>query len=326
MITARRGRRVVGIAVVTTVVVTMIILVVRWFPALVVTAVLAAPAVEAWAAPWLGDVAREDVEIPSRARPLAADLYRPVGRRPPRAVLVLVHGLSTDGRRQPDLARLARLLGRSGLLVIVPQFDGLAAFHLSGREVEEIGVALDHAQRQAPAVGIAGFSFGAGPALLAAADRRDVALVGSFGGYADLENVVVFIATGGHAFGDTRYVATPEPYNRWKLAALLVPFVRDAGDRGRLASIVDAKLRDPGIDTGAAEATLATGGRAMLSLARSRDETEARRKLAELPGSARTALAALSPLPAVSRVRGRLVIAHGAADPSIPFTESLRLG
>jgi pimeloyl-ACP methyl ester carboxylesterase len=321
----KRRRRLVGVAVGAIVIITTAVLLVRWLPALVVTAVLAAPRLEPWAAPWLGDVAREDVEIPFPAKPLAADLYHPVRSRPPRSALVLVHGLSTDGRRQPDLARLARLLGRSGLLVVVPQFDGLAAFRLSGREVEEIGAVLGHVQRHAPAVGIAGFSFGAGPVLLAAAGRNDVALVGSFGGYADLGNVGVFIASGAHTFGGTRYVERSEPYNRWKLASLLTPFVPDDVDRVRLASIVDAKLRDPGADTSVAEGTLARNGRAVLSLVRSRDETEARRRLAELPASARAALEKLSPLSAVPKIRGRLLIAHGAADPSIPFTESLRL-
>jgi dipeptidyl aminopeptidase/acylaminoacyl peptidase len=47
--------------------------------------------------------------------------------------------------------------------------------------------------------------------------------------------------------------------------------------------------------------------------------------VAALPESARGALARLSPLPAVPRIRGRLLIAHGVADESIPYTESLRL-
>jgi dipeptidyl aminopeptidase/acylaminoacyl peptidase len=47
--------------------------------------------------------------------------------------------------------------------------------------------------------------------------------------------------------------------------------------------------------------------------------------LAGLPAGARAAMRRLSVLPVVPRLPGRLVIAHGAADASIPFTESLRL-
>ena len=40
---------------------------------------------------------------------------------------------------------------------------------------------------------------------------------------------------------------------------------------------------------------------------------------------ARAALDRLSPLPAMARLRGRVLIAHGRADISIPYTESVRL-
>ena len=47
--------------------------------------------------------------------------------------------------------------------------------------------------------------------------------------------------------------------------------------------------------------------------------------LAALPTEARAAIEQLSPLAAVPRLSGRLLIAHGAGDVSIPFTQSLRL-
>ena len=47
--------------------------------------------------------------------------------------------------------------------------------------------------------------------------------------------------------------------------------------------------------------------------------------LAMRQDSAQLALARLSPLARVGRIRARLLIAHGAGDDSIPFTESLRL-
>ncbi len=77
--------------------------------------------------------------------------------------------------------------------------------------------------------GIAGFSFGAGPALLAAADVPGLRVVGSFGGYADLTHVIAYVTTGAHDFDGRRYVQRQEEYNRWKLLALLVGFVQDRG-------------------------------------------------------------------------------------------------
>src|SRR5438477_390001 len=99
-----------------------------------------------------------------------------------------------------------------------------------------------------------------GPALslaltlaLAAADVPDLALVASFGGYADLRDVILYLTTGIHQFRGRRYVQAPEEYNRWKLLALLVDFVQDPRDRRLLDRIAGLKLADPGADTGAVE-------------------------------------------------------------------------
>ena len=284
---------------------------------------MASPRAEPWITPWLGDVERREVRIATVGESLDADVYTRSGR-PPRAALVLVHGLSAMGRRQPDLVRLARVLAAGGPLVIVPHFPGLAVFRLGGREVDEIRLALRHARAMVPAVGVAGFSFGAGPALIAAA-AEGVEIAASFGGYADLRNVIVFIATGVHEFSGQRFHETPEPYNRWKLAALLAPFTSDAADRERLAAIVATRLADPSADTRSGEATLGAAGRAVLALVRATDESEVRHRLDELPEPTRAALDALSPAAAVGRLGATLLIAHGASDPSIPFTESQRL-
>jgi pimeloyl-ACP methyl ester carboxylesterase len=283
---------------------------------------LAVPTTESWLARVRADPVVEETSIDADGRRIAADVYRPAA---PRAGLLLVHGLSPAGRRHPELVRLARLLARHDRLVLVPHFEGLAAFRLSGREVAEIRAALRAlAARQRP-IGVAGLSFGAGPALLAAADVPDVTLAASFGGYADLYQVIRYLTTGTHDFGDRRYTRPPEEYNRWKLLALLVEFVRDDRDRRVLDALATRKLADPGADTRALEADLGAAGRAVLALVLNRRDDAVGALVAALPGEARATVEQLSPLGAVARLRGRLVIAHGARDVSIPFTESLRL-
>jgi hypothetical protein len=295
---------------------------VRIAPALSLSLALALPAVERWLAPVLDEPVLEEVSIPVDGLQMVADLYRPPS---PRGALLLVHGLSTAGRRHPELVRLARLLARHGRLVLVPQFEGLAGFRLSGREVAEVRAALRALALLSPSVGVAGFSFGAGPALLAAADVPDLTLTASFGGYADLRNVVVYLTTGKHEFGGRRYEQRAEEYNRWKLLALLVGFVEDARDRGVLDTIAKRRLADPGDDTSALERGLGADGRAILALVHNRHENAVGPLLAALPPGARAALERLSPLAVVPRLPGRLLIAHGIEDASIPFTESLRL-
>jgi len=297
-------------------------LVVRVGAPLTLALSLAVPRTESWIARIQPDVVVEEVSIDAEGRRLGADLYRPAT---PRAGLLLVHGLSRAGRRHPELVRLARLLARHDRLVLVPHFEGLAAFRLSGREVAEIRAALRAvAARQRP-IGVAGLSFGAGPALIAAADAPDLTLAASFGGYADLYQVIRYLTTGAHEFGERRYMRPPEEYNRWKLLALLVDFVRNDRERRLLDTIGARKLADPGADTRALEADLGAGGRAMLALVLNRREEAVGALLAALPAEARAAMEQLSPLGAVARLHGRLVIAHGARDVSIPFTESLRL-
>jgi len=282
--------------------------------ALSLSLALSLPATENWLPG--AEVTREEVPIPFAGRTLAADLYRPAYRPArPRGVILLVHGLSPAGRRQPDLIRLGRLLARHGQLVLVPQFDTLAAFTLDGTEVAAIGAALDHAASLASPVAIAGFSFGAGPALLAAPERPGIRLAGSFGGYADLRSVIAFITTSEGA----------EQYNRWKLLQLLAGFVGDERDRGRLGAIARAKLANPSEDTGRLESALGEDGQAVLALVHNRRADAVSPLLARVSPSIHAALDRLSPLPVMSRLYGRALIAHGRADISIPYTESLRL-
>jgi hypothetical protein len=291
-------------------------------PPLSLSLALAVPGAEPWLGPFLDEVVVEELSVEVEGRFLVGDLYRPRG---PRGAVLLVHGLSRAGRRHPDLVRLARLLARHGRLVLVPQFEGLAAFRLSGREVAEVRAALQALASRSPSVGVAGFSFGAGPALLAAADTPGLALTASFGGYADLRNVIVYLTTGAHESGGHRRLPPPEEYNRWKLLALLAGFVEGEGDRRILDGIAQRRLADPGADTHLLEADLGSEGRPILALALNRRQDAAGPLLAALPSGARAAIERLSPLAAVPRLPGRLLIAHGVGDASIPFTESLRL-
>src|SRR4029453_13894829 len=152
------------------------------------------------------------------------------------------------------------LLAVEGPLRLVPECDSLAAFTLDGREVAAIVAALDYAAGVAQPVAVAGFSFGAGPALLAAAERPGIRLAGSFGGYADLRTVVAYVTTNAGA----------EPYNRWKVLQLLAGLVGDASDRARLAPIARIRLANPLDDTSRREAELRSEGRAVLALVHNR--------------------------------------------------------
>ena len=316
----RRLSWVVGTALI---VVALSVALAIWFrPALTMTMALTWRRADPWLARLQDAVVVEELSIAAGDRRVPADLYRTSA---PGGAIVLVHGLSPLGRRHPDIVRIARLLARHHRLVLVPQIEGLATFRMSGHEVADLRATLRALQARTPSVGIVGFSFGSGPALLAAADVPGLSLVATFGGYADLRHIILFLATGVHRFDGRQYVQPPEASNRWKLLALMTVAVEDEADRRRLERIAARRLADRRDDTGELERALGPAGQAVLALAMNRREDAIAGLLAALPASARTGLERLSPLPAIPRLRGRLLFVHGAGDTSVPFTESLRL-
>src|SRR5262249_15125431 len=96
-------------------------------------------------APWDAHPPIHDVRAPVGATTIRADLYRPQNAR---ASVLLVHGLSPAGNRHPQLVRLARAFTRHGFMVMVPRFEGLAMFRLSGREIDEVKAALAELRRR----------------------------------------------------------------------------------------------------------------------------------------------------------------------------------
>lgn len=256
-----------------------------------------------------------------------ATLYRPEG--PACGGLVLVHGLSRYGQAHPFFRRMGHAFARTGFAVLAPDLPNLRAFQFGESDVAVVVSAVKALETTTRGpLGILGFSFGAGPALLAAADpeiRERVGLVGSFGGYWDLTRVITFITTGWYeADGQWRHSQQQE-YNRWKLLAALTPYVAERGERQRLQQLVELKLSNPHADV-SREATRLTGeGRRLLGLVENRERERVPMLMAALPPTVRDQIHRLSPASRIGEVRARLLIAHGSADDSIPYTESVRL-
>ena len=243
------------------------------------------------AAPVLSSLTPAPRRVTVEVRGAPADRYA----RPalgPAAPLVLVHGVTADGRDDPRAVQAASLLARVGFDVLVPDIPGLRAGRLRPADVEPVVAAIEAAAADRRAVVLA-VSIGAGPAVLAAADDRvrdRVAAVVTLGGYASAHELVRFFLTGDYAFGPHRGRVRHDP------------------------AVVEAFL--------GANADL-LGGHDPRRLAR--DEAAARRFLGELPSGTEALLTRLSPVSAVTAVRARLVLVHGRQDRVVPFTESLRL-
>ncbi len=277
---------------------------------------------------------RIPVESPGPAGPAAADLYLP-GAGYPRQAILLVHGVNETGKDDARIITLASNLARARTAVLVPDFPDLKRLRVGPANVEAVVLAygglLERFKQtcgdgRAGACGLFSFSYGAGPALIAAADPRirdRIGFVIAFGGYADLTEVIRFVTTG-RASSD-RVKVSAYPWAKWIFLASNATYVSDEADRERLVEIARRKLSDEGADVQSLVGTLGPEGRGVWALVTNRDPGRTEALIAASSPAIRETIAQLSPISRLPQIRARLLLAHGLRDRSIPFTESERL-
>lgn len=270
--------------------------------------------------------------VPARQHELRADLYLP-GRAGRHGGVVLAPGFTELGKDEPRVVWLARLLARVGFAVLVPDFLGLRSLRALETDVRDMVDSFRTLASLGPRVrpdrvGLIGFSYGAGPTLIAAADpaiARQVCFVISVGGYYDLVDVIRFLTTGHFDWQGHRGHLPPSPDARGRFLLANLDLLRDAKDREILA----AAARDLA-DGGWSEAALPTAeltpwGAALHALLMNTDPKRVGGLVTQLDPQVRDRIAFLSPSRVVARLHAHLVIVHGVQDDFIPYTESLRL-
>jgi pimeloyl-ACP methyl ester carboxylesterase len=187
------------------------------FAALLVTAfvTLAAAPLSRWAraVEFLSDLAgpaptetpatklvEEETTIAGPSGPIRARLYFRADRARGPGVVV-AHGVHHDGIDEKRLLAFSRALARSGRVVVTPELAELADYRITASGVDVLRRAVaytrgrkDHVEGER--VGLIGFSFAGGLALVAAADpgvARDLSFVTSVGGHHDLTRVLGFL-------------------------------------------------------------------------------------------------------------------------------------
>ena len=130
--------------------------------------------------------------------PVRARLYVPRGVNGAPGV-VLIHGIHRLGIEEPRLTRFAHTMAATGVIVLTPQVDSLADYHVDSQAIAIIGASASMLRhRLGRKVGMMGLSFAGGLALLAAADPRfspDISFVVAVGAHDDLARVARFFAT-----------------------------------------------------------------------------------------------------------------------------------
>jgi dienelactone hydrolase len=262
---------------------------------------------------------------------MKADLYlpQPGGKR---GGILLNHGVIDTGKDDPRLKRFASMLCQAGFVVFVPDLKGMRAFRIAPSDTEEIRAAFSHLlsrQEVRPdSCGLFGFSYGAGPTIIAACRpeiREKVRFVVSFGGYYDLRNVLSFIASGYFEFQGHRYFRKPQEYGKWVFLANNLDWVESAEDRAVLRKILKVKLRDERAPIDSFLSQLGGEGRNVLNLLSHADPSQTESFIQKLPPAIRSSMTALSVAPVFKDLRASLILAHGEDDDLIPFTETLRL-
>jgi dipeptidyl aminopeptidase/acylaminoacyl peptidase len=209
--------------------------------------------------------------------------------------LVLVHGITPQGKDDPQLRTAAALLARAGWAVSVPTIDGLTALRLRPDDAGAVAGATRalFAQGYRP-VAMLGISLGAAPTLSAAGEPELAAALSAvltLGGYASSRELLRYTLTGAYAFGDARG--------------------RRPVDENGIARFARANVD-----------LVERGSR---SLVANRDPDKVDHLIDALPEDTRRLLDALSPEVDLPRIRVPLFLMHGRGDLTVPFTESLRL-
>jgi acetyl esterase/lipase len=264
--------------------------------------------------------APEVERYPGTLAGIMVDRYAPVGASDtpgaPRAIL-LVPGATPSGRDDRRVVAIAEALARANRVVVVPELE-VYGEDLAPADVDRLVALVGALATTHGPVVIAGFSFGASLGLVAAADPQvagEVALVATFGAYADLAGVIQAATTGVSLVGDQRIAWQPHPRAREVVHEQLLGLL-DADDRRQVQAAL-ASRSDP--------ADLPTELQAVHDLLVAEDPTRTMALVERVPPVVRDRIAAVSPVRAGAGLTVPVVALHAADDPVIPYGELARL-
>jgi pimeloyl-ACP methyl ester carboxylesterase len=256
-----------------------------------------------------------------------AFVVKPKGEGPWPA-LFFVNGVVTDGRKLPEVRRVAEGLARAGYLVVVPDLPGLRWGEIRPDTVHET-VEVARAASELPdardgGVALVGVSTGATLALLAA-EKEDVAkrvpVVAGVAPYADVQTVLG-IATTGHYQEDGRLVRyEPDPFLAAAITQSLVSMLPASEDRETLLEELEEvdRLRPEFLTD-----LRGMGGeaRSVAELLANEDPRRFDELYAGLPDGVRANLEELSPLAGDEQVSVPVELISGPHDKYFPASET----
>jgi pimeloyl-ACP methyl ester carboxylesterase len=242
------------------------------------------------------------------------DLY--ASGKAPRAGIVLLPGVSPDGKDDARLVRFAQALATARFRVFVPELPEVRALRVSASDSAALVEAVRALRRDGLRVGLGAFSYAVGPAVLAALELGpEAAFVLAVGGYHDLTRIVAHFTAG-----------PADPRAKWLFVRANASRLPAPEERQALTVIANRKLADPGAAIGDLLGDLGRDGRAVLALVDNGDPAQVARLIDALPAAVREELVALDLARRdLSRLTAPLLLIHGRNDPVAPAQESVSL-
>ena len=294
------------------------------------------------AAGWAPSELRQVTRAPDRreiawridGREGIGDLYLPADGALAR--MVLVPGLTEQGRNDPRMTALAQTFARIRFAVLVPDIANLRRLRVGpedSRNIADAAIALTGmpAGGAESPVGLAAVSYAVGPALIGALEPDagpHIGFLAAIGGYYDITEVVTYLTTDRFRDGVGEPWRTGRPHGlaKWRFVAVNADQLDDPADRAAFAVIARRRIANPAADIDDLAAGLGPDGRALLALLENRDPDAVPALIAGLPAKMRDAFASLSPSRYdLSGLGARLILIHGRDDPAVPYTESAGL-
>ena len=279
----------------------------------------------------LPDPVVEQVTYEAGGRAVAADVYRPRGRGPHPGI-VLSHGVAAGGKRDLRLVNFADALARCGYVALVPEFTDIKELRVRPSDVDDVVRSFEYLASQPDVdddrVGLFGFSYAGGLAVLAAADpaiAEKVRFCFLLGTYYDLGNIVTFATTGCYRRDGEWARMEPRHTGKWTFLKNMLELVDDAGDRALLSRIADARLAGTTGDVSAHADSLGPEGLRLYTLMTNEDPDRAQALIESLSPRILDYFDALSLPGNIDNVAATLIIVHGRDDNLMPYTESVLL-